>query len=373
MPLPFSLKRVFAALIIGVTIIFGLAGANAVETYVPFEGEKTAWHDGFDRYDFVMDDATLAITPMKAPDSEVKSFNVDRTLKDGKRRCVVVVPKQAAPGNPWSWQGCYWNHQPQAEVELLKRGFHIAFVAPDADKQGKPWDAWYAFLTEQHGLSKKPAFIGMSKGGANEFNWAVAHPDKVSCIYADNPAIYKDDLAKLEELAKHDVPLLHICGSLDFLYQSGGHTLEIEQRYHEFGGRITLMVKEGTAHHPHSLVNAKPIADWIERNIKPFTDHPPAFVDDTFTKTYYYNLDNSYVHLPEEDTYATCRGPGYNECYERYDAKTPSQWNIGGMGIVVPNKVAGGTPWVLHCNQIDRDATVDQACWPLAFTSSSHR
>jgi hypothetical protein len=80
----------------------------------------------------------------------------------------VVVPKKAAPGYPWSWQGCYWNHQPQTEVELLKRGFHIAFVAPDAGRQGKAWDTWYNFLTEKHGLAKRSAFIGMSKGGANE-------------------------------------------------------------------------------------------------------------------------------------------------------------------------------------------------------------
>jgi hypothetical protein len=60
---------------------------------------------------------------------------------------------------PWSWQGCYWDHEPQAEVELLRRGFHIAFITPDP---GKPWDAWYAWLTEKHGLSKKPAFVGMS-------------------------------------------------------------------------------------------------------------------------------------------------------------------------------------------------------------------
>ncbi len=58
---------------------------------------------------------------------------------------------------PWShWQGVATGiHQPQAEVELLKRGFCIAFITPDP---GKQWDAWYAYLTEKHGLSKKPAF-----------------------------------------------------------------------------------------------------------------------------------------------------------------------------------------------------------------------
>ena len=108
----------------------------------------------------------------------------------------MVVPKAAAAGNPWSWRGCYWDHQPQTEVELLKRGFHIAFVAPDAGAQGKVWDAWYKFLTEKHGLAKKAAFIGMSKGGVNEFNWGVVNPDKVACIYADNPALYDADFAK---------------------------------------------------------------------------------------------------------------------------------------------------------------------------------
>ena len=132
----------------------------------------------------------------------------------------MVVPKVAAPGNPWSWQGCYWDHEPQTEVELLRRGFHIAFITPDP---GKQWDAWYAFLTEKHGLSKKPAFIGMSRGGVNEYDWATANPDKVSCIYADNPAIRPEAFAKLGELARNDVPLLNICGSFDFLLER--HTL----------------------------------------------------------------------------------------------------------------------------------------------------
>ena len=38
----------------------------AADGHTPFEGEKTTWHGGFDRYDFIMDDATGAITPMKA-------------------------------------------------------------------------------------------------------------------------------------------------------------------------------------------------------------------------------------------------------------------------------------------------------------------
>ena len=149
-----------------------------------FEGNKTDWH-GFDRFDFVMDEQTLAISPFQSPAGE--GFGVKDPAR-GQRRCIVVVPKEAATGHPWSWRGCYWDHQPQTEIELLKQGFCVAYISANATlKPGKEWDAWYAFLAEKHGLSRKPAFIGMSRGGEYAYTWATAHPDEVSCIYADNP------------------------------------------------------------------------------------------------------------------------------------------------------------------------------------------
>jgi pimeloyl-ACP methyl ester carboxylesterase len=337
-----------------IVAILGNASKTKGEDYTPFEGEKTAWHDGFDRYDFVMDEETLAVKPFKRDKDE--GFGVKAPPK-GQRRCIVVVPKAAIPGNPWSWQGCYWDHEPQAEVELLRRGFHVAFVTPDP---GKTWDAWYAYLTDKHGLSKKPAFVGMSKGGVNEYDWTSVNPDKVSCIYADNPAIRPDAFDKLDELARRDVPLLNICGSLDFLLDR--HTLAIESRYHQLGGRITVMIKEGAAHHPHSLRNPKLIADWIEKNVQPSGGDRPSFVDPTFTKSSYYSLADSYKKLEEEKTYAICRGPGFTECYDRYDATTKSQWGITGMAVIVPKTVAPGKPWVFRADRIGREpAAVDLA------------
>src|SRR5262249_22150496 len=146
----------FAAVVLATTL--GGTPHAAASDAPKFDGEKTTWH-GFDRYDFLMDEADLSVKPHKASADEGNSV---KTQVKGHLRCVVVAPKQPAPGNPWSWQGYYWDHEPQTEIELLKRGFHIGFVWCDA---GKPWDAWYTFLTEKHGLSKKPAFVGMSRGG----------------------------------------------------------------------------------------------------------------------------------------------------------------------------------------------------------------
>src|SRR5450631_504219 len=174
-----NLAKLTVLFLFGLTVTMRSAGQeqhHPGDTTLVFTGEKSSWH-GYDRYDFLMDEETLAITPYKSLPGEGNAVGAPAK---GQRRCIVVVPKQAAPGNPWSWRGCYWNHEPQTEVELLKRGFHIAFITPDP---GKQWDAWYAHLTEKHGLSKKPAFVGMSKGGDNAYIWSTANPDKVSCIY----------------------------------------------------------------------------------------------------------------------------------------------------------------------------------------------
>ena len=268
-----------------------------------------------------------------------------KAAEKGRRRCIVVVPKQPAAGNPWSWRGCYWDHEPQTEVELLRRGFHVAFITPDP---GKEWDAWYAFLTEKHGLSRKAVFVGMSKGGVNDYEWTAAHPDRVAGIYADNPAIRPGDFAKLGEFARNDVALLNVCGSQDFLLER--HTLAIESRYHQLGGRITVMIKDGAAHHPHSLRDPQPIADWIVKQALSRGDRP-AFADASFIKSSYYGIEHSYRYLKEEKTYADCRGPAFTRLLRSLRLQDHSQWGLSGMAVIVPKNAAPGKPWVFRAHR----------------------
>jgi len=340
--------------------LFSPKDVLAQDVSTNFDGPKTTWH-GFDRYDFTMDEQTMAIEPYAAPASEGDGIQGDTP---GKRRCIIVVPKHAAPGTPWSWRTCYWDHQPQVEVELLKRGFFIAYVAPDP---GKQWDAWYTYLIEKHGFSKKPAFVGMSKGGVNAYQWATANPDKVSCIYADNPALYPESFAKLGDLAKNDVPLLHVCGSLDYLLEH--HTLPVEDAYHQLGGRISVMIKEGVPHHPHSLQDPRPIADWIENNIQPDPGTAPDLPGLIFTKSYYYSYENSYAYFPQEKVYVTSCGPAFTPCYARYDAKGGNEWGLTGVAIVVPKNEAPGRPWVFRADRIGREepSAVDLALLAKGF------
>ncbi len=108
-----------------------------------FDGGKSTWHDGFVRYDFTMDDGDrLAITPFTEAGKE--GFAVGSPAK-GQRRCIVVVPDKPAPGNPWSWRGCYWDHQPQTETGVAAPGFlHCVHYARSGAGSfpGGQWDAW---------------------------------------------------------------------------------------------------------------------------------------------------------------------------------------------------------------------------------------
>jgi hypothetical protein len=338
-----------------------LNGAAAADAPTPFTGEKSAWHDGFDRYDYLMDDQTLEIQPYKRPENE--NFGI-KDPPQGKHRCVVIAPKKAADGNPWSWRGCYWDHQPQAEVELLRRGFHVCYISANATlKPGKQWDAWYEFLTEKHGLSKKPAFVGMSRGGEYAYTWATANPGKVSCIYADNPGVNPDVLKKLGDLAAADVPLLHVCGSIDPLLERSSTT--IEKIYQQYGGRISVMIKEGSGHHPHSLRDPKPIADFIEQSVRPAEHTPPAYLGAKHSKTSFYSVENDYRSFPKEGTYITCRGPFFAECYDRYSFNRNGV--EGAITLIVPKKAAPGKPWVYRADLVTRESAVDLALLANGF------
>jgi pimeloyl-ACP methyl ester carboxylesterase len=338
------------------TVVAALLGITTGRPAPPqFAGEKTSWH-AFDRYDFLMDEADLSIKPYMAPPDE---GNAVRTQVRGQLRCVVVAPKQPAAGYPWSWQGYYFDHEPQTEVELLKRGFHVGFIWCDA---GKPWDAWYTFLTEKHGLSKKPAFIGMSRGGRNAYTWATANPDKVSCIYADNPAVSREAVALLGGLAKADVPVLHVCGSIDPIIS---HTLLVEGVYRHLGGRISVMVKDGAAHHPHSLRDPTPLADFIEQSQTPLASDPPAFVGKAAQRTAFYGVADDYREFPREKTFVACRGPLFKPCYDRYE------FRIDGVRMpvaaIVPKAAAPGKPWVFRADLVTREAAVDLALLGRGF------
>lgn len=311
------------------------------------QGEKTSWH-GFDRYDYVISEETFQLTAVKAGEREGNGVGAPEA---GTRRCIVVVPEQAAPGKPWSWRGCYWDHAPQAEIELLKRGFHIAYITTDPDET---WDVWYKFLTKAYGLSPKPAFIGMSRGGANAYTWGTRHPDQVSAICADNPGLSQASLMKMDLLAANDVPILNLCGSIDPIL---GNTFAVQSLYHANGGRMSVLIKDGTAHHPHSLKDPDIIADFIEQSFAEKEAAAPSFLPQEYRKTPFYSTGIRYAYAPSEEVWISKWGPHFTGSYNKYSFALEGV--EGSVSVVAPAQAAPGNPWVFRCDQPDGTSGVD--------------
>ena len=181
---------------------------------------------------------------------------------------IVIAPKTAAAEQPWVFRADFVDRDAVVDLALLAHGFHIVTGPVPYNADGphqEHWDAVYKHLTS-HGFSAKPVMEGRGGAAGEAYAWAIANPDKVSCIYGENPILRskmsKDPpLDNLAPLAKAGVPLLHVCGSLDPALDA--QTRVLEKRYHELGGQITVIIKEGEGHHPLAPRDPKPVMDFI--------------------------------------------------------------------------------------------------------------
>ena len=71
------------------SMFFASIAAQAADEPPAIGGPKGTWHDGSARYDFVMDEQTLAIKPSAIATD-------DKAGTDVHVRCILVVPKKAA-------------------------------------------------------------------------------------------------------------------------------------------------------------------------------------------------------------------------------------------------------------------------------------
>ena len=185
------------------------------------------------------------------------------------RSAKIVKPRIIAKGHPWVWRARFWGHEPQTDIALLDRGFHIVYCDV-AELFGNAeaiaiWNRFYDFLKDA-GLSKKAVMEGMSRGGVYAYNWALSNPTKVACVYADAPVLnlkswlggrgngpgskadwelFKKDyglteaqaiqfknspLDNAEKIAKLGFPMLHVVGDADDIVPVDENTKPFEER-----------------------------------------------------------------------------------------------------------------------------------------------
>ena len=230
-------------------------------------------------------------------------YDLNEFSFQGHQAKVVSPKKRKKKNNHWIWRARFWGHEPQTDLALLKKGFHLVYIDV-GDQFGNQvaverWNDFYAFIRKEYNLNEKVVLEGMSRGGLIVYNWAAQNPDKVACIYADAPvcdikswpgglyngkgskgswekclAVFELDeesvldfegipLISCKKVAEAKIPMLHVCGAADDVVPYEENTAILAARVKELGGEIEVILKEGVGHHPHSLADPKPIVKFI--------------------------------------------------------------------------------------------------------------
>ncbi|MBN9121001.1 MAG: prolyl oligopeptidase family serine peptidase, partial [Planctomycetes bacterium] len=218
------------------------------------------------------------------------------------------------PGRPWVWRGEFFGAFADADVALVKAGWHLAYLkVPDlfgAPKAVKKWETFHDAMVKEYGLHPKPGLIGLSRGGLYCMNWAAAHPDKTLAVYLDNAvcdskswpggapkklgtgkgseAEWKKMLAaydfksdeeaiayklnpvdNLAPLAKAKIPVLLVYGDKDTVVPHAENSELVYDRYKALGGPVERVVKPGQDHHPHGLKDVTPVVKFFTDALEP--------------------------------------------------------------------------------------------------------
>ncbi|MFK7694177.1 GDSL-type esterase/lipase family protein [Paenibacillus sp. HJGM_3] len=223
------------------------------------------------------------------------------------RECILIRPAHPAPGNPWIWRAEFLYDFNQADLELLRQGWHIAYCRL-SHMYGCPFAvermrAFKLYLESKYALAPKASLFGFSRGGLYAVNYAAAYPEDVSSLYLDAPvldirswpagrgdgagstaanwedcmAVYglTEDMAdhftgnpldKTAALAAACIPVILVAGDQDLPVPYHENGARLARTYESLGGEIVTIVKPGVGHHPHSLEDPSPIVEFVQRH-----------------------------------------------------------------------------------------------------------
>ena len=114
-------------------------------------------------------------------------------FKFNGRNCILICPDNACEGNKWLYKTEYFDAFPQMEIEMLKKGYHLAYMqnttrlCPESDTDMRP--LFCEFLSKEFGLNSKCALVGMSCGGMQAVYFAAKYPQYVAAAYLDAPVM----------------------------------------------------------------------------------------------------------------------------------------------------------------------------------------
>lgn len=219
------------------------------------------------------------------------------------RDAILVFPDKANEKKNWLFKTEYFGAFPNFEIEMLQRGWHLAFVKNTTrwclDEDIDLKKRFCAYLSAEYGLYEKCVPVGISCGGLIGSKFAAKYPECVSALYLDAPVLnllscpadlgkansgmlsefiqatgmnlsqlicYREHpIDKMHLLLENKIPIILVYGDADDIvpYEENGAILE--KYYRENGGIMITIGKENCGHHPHGLADNAPIIEFVER------------------------------------------------------------------------------------------------------------
>ena len=219
-----------------------------------------------------------------------------------EREAILILPDCPNKEKNWLFKTEYFGAFPAFEIEMLRRGWHVAFIknrnrwclTEDLDLKARFAD----HLHREYGLYQKCVPVGMSCGGLFACKLAARYPSLVSAMYLDAPVLHipsvvigdgdlqrslldeftratgmsKDELLQYKEnpldqmdvLVDNKIPVMLIYGDADEVVPFSENGAKLIKYYSERGGDITAIGKEGCLHHPHGLEDNTPIIEFVQ-------------------------------------------------------------------------------------------------------------
>lgn len=223
------------------------------------------------------------------------------------RYARLILPSGPKNGK-WLLKTEYADAFPALETEMLRRGYHVAYIE-NITRWMKPEDVdakndFAEFLHTEYGLSEKCVPVGMSCGGLHAVYFAAKYPERIAALYLDAPVMnllscpgkvgrVSELPPTMQELTAHTgltykelinyrnhpidhapkllsagLPIILVSGDADRIVPYDENGKYLYELYKAGGGEIELIIKPGGDHHPHGLEDNTPIIEFIEKNYK---------------------------------------------------------------------------------------------------------
>ncbi len=219
------------------------------------------------------------------------------------RHAKLVCPKHADVRKRWILKTEYFGAFPKFEIEMLEKGFHVAYVQnktrwhDESDDSRK--EELCRLLHVEFGLNDKCFLVGMSCGGMHAVYFAAKYPNRIAGIYLDAPVMnllscpagvgsagndmYEEfvhdtgitilelinyrhhPIDEVDKLVSNHLPVFLVAGDSDDVVPYAENGKHLYEFYHNHGGDITLVIKPGAGHHPHGLDDNQMLMEFINR------------------------------------------------------------------------------------------------------------